>query len=49
MSENITMKTQMIFKDPHQIKRAATKIVWQPDQGSELRVGVTYATLRFQQ
>jgi len=38
----------MIFKDPNPVKRAATKIAWQPDQ-SELRVGVTYAMLRFQQ
>ena len=38
----------MIFKDPNQVKRAATKIVWHPDQ-SEMRVGVTYAMLRFQQ
>ena len=38
----------MIFKDPNQIKRAATKIAWHPDQ-TELRVGVTYAMLRFQQ
>jgi dynein intermediate chain 2, axonemal len=38
----------MIFKDPNQIKRAATKIAWHPDQ-SEMRVGVTYAMLRFQQ
>ncbi len=38
----------MIFKDPNQIKRAATKIVWHPEQ-HELRVGVTYAMLRFQQ
>ena len=48
MSENISTKTLMIFKDPNQIKRAATKIAWHPDQ-SEMRVGVTYAMLRFQQ
>jgi dynein intermediate chain 2 len=47
LSENISTKTLMIFKDPNQIKRAATKIAWHPDQ-SEMRVGVTYASLRFQ-
>ena len=48
MSEVISTKTQMILKDPNQVKRAATKIAWQPDS-SELRVGVTYSMLRFQQ
>ena len=37
----------MIFKDPSSFKRAATSINWHPDQ-SELRIGVTYAMLRFQ-
>jgi dynein intermediate chain 2, axonemal len=48
LSESITTKTMMIFKDPNPVKRAATKISWHPD-ASELRVGVTYAMLRFQQ
>lgn len=48
MSENLSTKTLMIFKDPNQVKRAATKIAWHPDN-SEPRVGVTYAMLRFQQ
>ena len=48
LSESITTKTLMIFKDPNQIKRAATKIAWHPEQ-SEARVGVSYAMLRFQQ
>lgn len=48
LSENISTKTLMIFKDPNNIKRAATSIAWHPEQ-SELRVGVTYAMLRFQQ
>lgn len=48
MSETLSTKTLMIFKDPNQIKRAVTKIAWQPDS-SELRVGATYANLRFQQ
>lgn len=39
----------MIFKDPNNIKRAATKIVWHPEASSEMRVGVSYAQLRFQQ
>lgn len=47
LSENITTKTLMIFKDPNQIKRAATKIAWHPET-SEMRIGVTYAMLRFQ-
>ena len=38
----------MIFKDPSTFKRAATSIHWHPD-ATELRVGVTYAMLRFQQ
>ena len=48
LSESITTKTLMIFKDPNNIKRAATKIAWHPET-SDLRVGVTYAMLRFQQ
>lgn len=48
LSESITTKTLMIFKDPNDIKRAATSINWHPDT-SEMRVGVTYAMLRFQQ
>jgi len=47
LSESITTKTMMIFKDPNPIKRAATKIAWHPD-ASELRVGVAYSMLRFQ-
>ena len=47
LSESITTKTLMIFKDPNQIKRAATKIAWHPET-SEMRVGVSYAMLRFQ-
>lgn len=48
MSEPITTKTVMIFKDPNAIKRAVTKIAWHPE-ASELRVGTAYAQLRFQQ
>lgn len=48
LSESITTKTLMIFKDPNPIKRAATKIAWHPET-SEMRVGVSYAMLRFQQ
>lgn len=48
MSEPITTKTVMIFKDPNSIKRSVTKIAWHPEQ-SELRVGTAYAQLRFQQ
>jgi len=48
MSEPITTKTVMIFKDPNAIKRSVTKIAWHPEQ-SELRVGAAYAQLRFQQ
>lgn len=48
LSETMTTKTMMIFKDPSTFKRAATSINWHPDH-SELRVGVTYAMLRFQQ
>jgi dynein intermediate chain 2 len=39
----------MIFKDPNPVKRAVTSIAWHPDTSSDLRVGVTYAMLRFQQ
>ena len=48
MSEPITTKTIMIFKDPNSIKRSVTKIAWHPET-AELRVGTTYAQLRFQQ
>ena len=47
MSEPISTKTVMIFKDPNPVKRAVTKIAWHPET-TELRVGVTYAQLRFQ-
>jgi dynein intermediate chain 2, axonemal len=47
LSENITTKTLMIFKDPNQIKRSATSITWHPET-AEMRVGVTYSMLRFQ-
>jgi dynein intermediate chain 2 len=46
MSETLSTKTLMIFKDPNQVKRAATKIAWHPDT-SEMRLGATYAMLRF--
>jgi dynein intermediate chain 2 len=49
LSETISTKTMMIFKDPNQIKRAVTKISWHPEVTTELRVGVSYAMLRFQQ
>jgi len=47
LSETISTKTLMIFKDPNQIKRAITKISWHPDVSTDLRVGVSYAMLRF--
>jgi kinesin family protein 5 len=40
-------KTVMIFKDPNNIKRAATKIIWHPDASTDMRIGVSYAQLRF--
>ena len=46
MSEPISTKTVMIFKDPNKIKRAVTKIAWHPET-TELRVGVAYAINRF--
>jgi hypothetical protein len=46
---NITTKTSMIFKDPNAIKRAVTKISWHPDISGEMRIGVSYAMLKFQQ
>lgn len=49
MSENINTKTVMIFKDPNNIKRAVTKICWHPESATEMRVGTSYAQLRFQQ
>lgn len=39
----------MIFKDPNPIRRAVTKINWHPEATSDLRIGVSYAMLRFQQ
>lgn len=48
MSEPITTKTVMIFKDPQEVKRSVTKIAWHPEV-SEHRVGTSYAQLRFQQ
>ena len=36
----------MIMKDPNSKKRAVTNIKWHPET-SELRVGATYAMLRF--
>ena len=48
LSENITTKTTMIFKDPNPVKRSVTKICWHPDSTCDLRVGVSYAMLRFQ-
>ena len=48
MSEPITTKTVMIFKDPNAVKRSVTKIAWHPEI-SETRVGTAYAQLRFQQ
>lgn len=49
LSETISTKTVMIFKDPNPIKRAVTKICWHPESTTDLRVGVAYAMLRFQQ
>lgn len=49
LSENISTKTVMIFKDPNPIRRAVTKINWHPEATTDLRVGVSYAMLRFQQ
>ena len=48
MSEPISTKTVMIFKDPNVVKRSVTKIAWHPE-ASEMRVGTAYAQLRFQQ
>ena len=42
MSEPISTKTVMIFKDPNTVKRAITNIAWHPET-TELRVGATYA------
>jgi dynein intermediate chain 2, axonemal len=47
LSESITTKTLMIFKDPNNVKRSATSITWHPET-AEMRVGVTYSMLRFQ-
>jgi dynein intermediate chain 2 len=48
LSETINTKTVMIFKDPNNIKRAVTKISWHPEASIEMRVGTSYAQLRFQ-
>jgi dynein intermediate chain 2, axonemal len=48
-SESISTKTVMIFKDPNPIRRAVTKINWHPEATTDLRIGVSYAMLRFQQ
>ena len=47
LSETISTKTVMIFKDPNPVKRAVTKICWHPESTTDLRVGVAYAMLRF--
>ena len=47
MSEPISTKTVMIFKDPNKIKRSVTRVAWHPET-TELRVGVAYATMAFQ-
>jgi len=49
LAESITTKTVMIFKDPNEVKRSVTKINWHPDHSLDLRVGVAYSQLRFQQ
>ena len=49
LSESISTKTVMIFKDPNPIRRAVTKINWHPEATTDLRIGVSYAMLRFQQ
>jgi len=46
LAENISLKTSMIMKDPNTFKRAATNISWNVET-SEVRTGVTYASLRF--
>jgi len=46
MSESVSTKTLMLFKDPNNIKRAATNIAWHPEQ-SEMKVGITYSVMRF--
>ena len=48
MSEPISTKTVMIFKDPNKIKRSVTRVAWHPET-TELRVGVAYANMGFQQ
>ena len=47
MSEPISTKTVMIFKDPNKIKRPVTRIEWHPDH-SDPRIGATYANMNFQ-
>jgi len=49
LSENISTKTVMIFKDPNVVKRAVTKIAWHLESQTEMRIGTSYAQLRFQQ
>jgi dynein intermediate chain 2 len=49
MSEEITTKTLMIFKDPNQIKRSVTQFHWKVEGGNEHRIAISYACLRFQQ
>jgi len=46
LAEAITTKTMMQMKDPSDPKRGATQIKWHPETG-ELRIGATYASLRF--
>ena len=46
MSEPISTKTVMIFKDPNKIKRPVTKIEWHPDH-SDPRIDATYANMNF--
>jgi len=46
-SEPPSCKTIGVFKDPNDIKRAATKICWHPD--SPNKMAISYSILQFQQ
>lgn len=46
-SEPPSCKTVAVFRDPNEIKRAATKISWHPDLAN--KVAVSYAIMDFQQ
>lgn len=47
-TETLTTKTLLLFKDPHETKRAVSKVAWHPE-GPGNKLAVAYSVMRFQQ